>query len=131
MSKGIIQQNKKVLWIHLISLGVLFLGFLLCRYAFFHLHGMKEWPLDLLLFGLAAWLISLLARKQVAPWFTSVGYFAWFWLGVIFNKETVDAHGTRGDMLPFIWLWGFLACIFAGFLLEAILKWWRLLKNRT
>lgn len=133
MSKGVKefwQQNKKVMLMYLVALGVLLLEFFLCRYAFFELHGMKEWPADLLWIGLAALVISLLARKQVAPWLISIGYFVWFWMGVIFNKESVDAHGTRGDTMPFIWLWGFLTCILAGFFVEVIVKWWKLLRNR-
>ena len=129
----LIQQHKKLLLVHLISFGVLFLGTVVCRYAFFGLHELKEWPYDLMRFGIIALVISLLAGKRYVPWVTSVGYFAWFWIGVIFNKETVDAHGTRGYTMPFIWLWGFLACILLGFLLECvigvILKWRRLLKK--
>jgi len=52
MSKGckaLLQQNKEVLLAHLISFGILLLGFVLCRYAFFGLHGMKEWPAPLIL----------------------------------------------------------------------------------
>ncbi len=128
-----LKKHKTLIQVHFISFGVLFLSTILCRYAFFGLHELKEWPYDLMRFGIIALLISLFSGKRYVPWVTSVGYFAWFWIGVIFNKETVDAHGTRGYTMPFIWLWGFLACILLCFLLEVIvgfvLKWWRLLKN--
>ena len=97
MSKGLqnfLQKHKKLFLVHLISLGVLLLGFILCRYAFFGLHGMGEWPFDLLIAGLVALLISLLAGKQNAPWFTSVGYFLGFWMGVLFiQRAMIQAVG--------------------------------------
>ena len=132
MSKGfkaLLQQNKKVLLAHLISLGILLLGFLLCRYAFFGLHGMKEWPIDLFIVGIAAILISLLARKHYVPWFVMVGYILGFWLGVLFHTEGTDPGGGKTDNLWIIWTVVFLGCILAGILCEIWMKWRKLLKK--
>lgn len=132
MSKGLkalVQQNKKVLHVHLISLGLLLLGFVLCRYAFFGLHGMKEWPVDLLWIGLAALLISLLARKQYVPWFTAIGYVLGFLTGVLFHTEGTDPGGGKTDNLWIIWMIVFLGCILAGILCEIWMKWHKLLKK--
>ncbi len=121
-------KQKKLFRVHLISLLALITGCLLCRYVFFWLHGLGEWPFDLLGFGMITWLLSLAFGKQYVPWVIPSSYFLWFWIGVILNKETVDAHGTRGDTMPFIWLWGFLGCILVSFLVESIIKWWKLLR---
>ncbi len=132
MSKGfkaLLQQNKKVLLAHLISLGILLLGFLLCRYAFFGLHGMKEWPIDLFKVGIAAILISLFARKQYVPWFVAGGYILGFWLGVLFHTEGTDPGGGKTDNLWIIWTVVFLGCILAGILCEIWMKWRKLLKK--
>ena len=40
--------------LHLASLCVLCAGYLLCRYVFFAVHGMKQWPACLFLLGLVA-----------------------------------------------------------------------------
>ena len=128
--QGFLEKNKKMLFAHLISLGILLLGLVLCRYVFFNLHGMKEWPFDLLLFGLAALLLSLLARKQYAPWFTSTGYFLGFWIAFIFHTHGFDPAGGKTDNFWGIWMVAFFCCILAGFLFEVVVKWWRLLKNR-
>ena len=128
--KALLQQNKKVLFVQLASLGILLLGFALCRYAFFGLHGMKEWPVDLLLAGLIVHMVSLLARKQYVPWFTSVGYSLGFWLGVIFHMEGFDPGGGRTDNLWQIWTMAFAVCILAGVVLEIVMKWRKLLKKR-
>ena len=123
------QNYKRTLVLHLISFGVLLFGFLLCRYAFFDLHGMKEWPVDLLIVGIVVLLISLLARKQYAPWFTSIGYFFGFWVAVIFHTHGFDPGGGKTDNLWGIWMVTFFVCILAGFLFEVILKWRNLLKK--
>ncbi|MBS6518574.1 MAG: hypothetical protein KH353_10365 [Clostridium sp.] len=39
--------NKKTIMIHVLSLGALCIGFILCRYVFFDIHGMKQWPVIL------------------------------------------------------------------------------------
>jgi len=129
--QNFLQEHKRLLLAHLLSLGVLLTGFVICRYAVFGvIHGMKEWPVDLLLVGLAVHLISLLARKQYAPWFASVGYSLGFWLGAIFHKEGFDQGGGRTDNLWQIWTVVFVLCILAGIVLEIVAKWRRLLKKR-
>ena len=133
MSKGshsFWEKNKRLLMTHLISLGVLLLSFLLCRYAFFHLHGMKEWPVDLLIAGLVVLLLSLFAKKKYVPWFTSIGYLLGFWLGVIFHSEGFDPGGGRTDNLWKIWIVMFAACALAGIVFEIVMKWYRLLKKK-
>lgn len=124
------QKYKRLLLTHLISLGVLLLGFLLCRYAFFDLHGMKEWPVDLFVAGILALLISLFARKQYAPWFTSGGYFLGFLAGTLFHTEGTDPGGGKTDNLWSIWMFVFIVCVLAGFLLEYMLKWRRMLRKK-
>lgn len=134
MSKGfkkVLQSNKKALLAHLICLGILLLGFVLCRYVFFDLHGMKEWPVDLLIAGLTALLISLFARKQYVPWFTAGGYVFGFLLGVLFHTEGTDLGGGKTNNLWIIWTVVFAVCILAGGVIEILLRWARRLKVFT
>lgn len=133
MSKGFksfMKQHKTVLLAHVVSLGIIFLGFLLCRFVFFELHGMKEWPLDLLIAGVVVLGISLLAKKKYFPWFVSGGYYIGFWLGVIFHTEGFDPGGGRTDNLWQIWTVVFAVCILAGVIFEIAMKWRKLLYNR-
>ena len=133
MSKSVSEfwnKYKRGLLTHLISLGVLLLGFLLCRYAFFDLHGMKEWPVDLFIVGIVALLISLFAKKQYAPWFTSLGYLLGFLLGVILHTEGTDPGGGKTDNLWIIWMFTFLGCIVAGLIFETVTKWRRMLRKK-
>lgn len=127
--RKVIQRWKKILPAYVISFGILLLGFILCRYAFFDLHGMKEWPVNLLIAGIVALLISLVVKKQYMPWFISIGYSAGFWLGVLFHTEGYDPGGGKTDNLWGIWAVVFLVCILAGAVFEIIKKWQKLLKK--
>ena len=124
-------KNKKLLLTHGITFGILLIGFLLCRFAFFELHGMREWewPFDLWIAGVVVLLVSLIAKKQFVPWFTSVGYFLGFLAGVIFPTEGVDPGGGRTDNLWQIWTIVFAICILAGVIFEIVMKWRKLLKK--
>lgn len=138
MSKGreiikkVVHANKGVLQIHLLSLGLLLLAFVVCRYVPFGIDGMKEWgwPVDLLLAGIVALLILLIARKKYAPWFIPAGYFLGFLLGVLFYTEGTDPGGGKTDNLWQIWTLAFLAFILIGIVTDTVIKWYRLLKRR-
>ena len=122
-------KNKQMLLLWLYSIGVLLLGFLLCRFVFIGLHGMKEWPVDLLIVGLVVHLISLFIKKRYVPWFASIGYFVGFWAGVLLHKEGIDPGGGTTDNLWQIWTILFLGCILAGVVVEIYLKWRKILKK--
>lgn len=124
------EKNKKLLLTHGISFGILLIGFLMCRFAFFELHGMREWPFDLWIAGVVVILVSLIAKKQLVPWFTTVGYFFGFLAGVIFHTEGVDPGGGRTDNLWQIWTIVFVVGILAGVIFEIVIKWRKLLYNR-
>ena len=124
------KKENKALWNNLISFGILLLGFVLCRFVFFELHGMKEWPLDLWIAGTVVILASLIARKQLVPWFTAVGYLLGFFAGLIFHTEGSDPSGGRTDNLWQIWTVVFAVCILAGIIFEIAMKWRKLLYNR-
>ena len=48
-------MTRKNAVLYLASLCVLCAGYLLCRYVFFEVHGMKQWPACLFLLGLGSW----------------------------------------------------------------------------
>lgn len=124
------EKNKKLLLTHGISFGILLIGFLMCRFVFFELHGMREWPLDLWIAGTVVILASLIARKQLVPWFTAVGYLLGFFAGLIFHTEGSDPGGGRTDNLWQIWTVVFAVCILAGFIFEIVMKWRKQLSKR-
>lgn len=128
--KAVVQQYKTFLFTHVASFGILVFGFVLCRFVFFELHGMKEWPVDLFVAGLVVLFISLLGKKQIVPWFTAGGYLLGFLAGIIFHREGFDPGGGRTDNLWQIWTIIFVVCILAGIVFEIVIKWRKLLKKR-
>ena len=67
-------KNKKNFILHLISLGILCAGYVLTRYVFFDLHGMKAWPLVLFVCGIVVVGISFIEKGKQVPIFTALSY---------------------------------------------------------
>ena len=120
--KEYIAKNKVSLISHAIGLGILMIGFALGRYVFFDVHGMKEFPVALLVLGLAVMLISLLTFKKVLPYFISTGYLMGFVFGFLFQVTKMDANGVSVNNLWVIWAGVYVAFIVVGFLCEALFK---------
>ena len=109
--KAYIANNKVSLINHVISLGILMVGFALGRYVFFDVHGMKEFPVTLFVLGLAVMLISVLTSKKVLPYFISAGYLIGFVFGFLFQVTKMDANGVSVNNLWVIWAGVYVAFI--------------------
>lgn len=116
--KEYILKNKKCLVNHVIALGILLVGFILGRYVFFDVHGMKEFPVVLLVLGLVVMVISVLTTKKILPYFISVGYIIGFVFGFIFQVTKMDANGVSVNNLWVIWAVVYVAFIVLGFICE-------------
>ena len=116
--KEYILKNKKCLVNHVIALGILLVGFILGRYVFFDVHGMKEFPVVLLVLGLVVMVISVLATKKILPYFISMGYIIGFVLGFIFQVTKMDANGVSVNNLWVIWAVVYVTFIVLGFICE-------------
>ena len=96
-------KDKKNIVNHAIALGILLVGFILCRYIFFDIHGMKEFPKVLLILGLVVMAISELLKKKILPYFISSGYIVGFVFGFIFQVTKIDTNGVSVNNLWVIW----------------------------
>ena len=111
-------KDKKHIVHHAIALGILVFGFILCRYIFFDIHGMKEFPEVLLVLGLVVMTISALTKKKILPYFISAGYIVGFVFGFIFQVTKIDANGVSVNNLWVIWAVVNVAFIVAGVICE-------------
>ena len=59
------KDNKRKMQIALLSTGALVIGFVLIRFLLFGLHGMKQWPLILMLLCLAVIIISIAIKAKI------------------------------------------------------------------
>ena len=100
--------------VHLISAAILLVDFLLCRYLFFDLHGMKDWPVFMLGLGIAALVVSFLLKGQHLPLISANGYLAGFVSGLVFRTNGVDPGGGRTNNMWLIWLVVWLVFVLAG-----------------
>ena len=114
-------KEKKNFILHLISFGILRAGYILTRYVFLDLHGMKQWPLTLFICGLIVIGISFIAKAKRVSLFTALSYIAGFAVGVIFQTDGLDAGGTKTNNLWIIWTVVFICTTLVSILAELIL----------
>ena len=110
--------NKKNTILHLLSLGILCVGFVLCRYVFFDIHGMKELPVWLFVVGMVSVAISFFLEGKSTPICTAFAYIAGFIAGVIFQTDGVDAGGGATNNLWIIWVVVFVCLTLVGIICE-------------
>ena len=111
------KRNGKI-W--LISTVILLLSYAVCRYALFEMHGMKQWPLILLIVGGVIFAVSVLARSKYIPLFVSLGYPVAFAVGAVFQRDSVDPGGGATNSLWLIWAVAYLCIIAVGGSVEAV-----------
>ena len=116
-------KHKKNLILHLISLGILGVGYVLTRYIFFDDHGMKQWPLVLFVCGIVIISVSFFAKAKQVPVITALSYIVGFVAGVVFQTDGVDAGGGRTNNLWIIWAVVFVCFTLASILTKLIVIW--------
>lgn len=113
-------NNKNKTAVHFLSAGILCAGFAVIRYFLFDLHGMKQWPLILFIFGIAVIGTAFFANAKRVSLFTALAYSAAFAAGAVFRTEGVDAGGGKTDSLWMIWTIVFACCIAVSLAAEII-----------
>ena len=101
----------------ILSAAILVLSFILCRCVFFDLHGMKDWPVVLLVLGGLVIVAATLFKCKYIPLFTAIGYPLAFIAGVIFQTDYVAASTNN---LWIIWTVAYLCFIAVGVVIEII-----------
>jgi membrane-bound ClpP family serine protease len=96
--------------------------FLLCRFVFFQLHGMKAWPLYLFILGIAVIAVSAFTHSGKVMIGTVVGYMAGFVLAMLLRTDGIDPGGGATNNAWIIWTFSFLLFILAGVVWEVVSK---------
>ncbi len=117
--------------IYFISLCMLCIEFILCRYVFFEIHGMKDWSLILFLFGLFVMVISFLLKARLVSIFTAIAYMVGWIAGIIFQTNDVDLGGGRTNSLWILWTVVFIFSVILSVLIQLIvIKKRKLIKSK-
>ena len=99
------------------ALVALFAEYLLLRYPLLHLHGMKEWPLDLVAAALVISGIAVWVKNSIVPVCAAIGYAAGFAVGYFF--QTSDPIKMTNN-LWIIWTVTTLGFILLGVILSVV-----------
>lgn len=112
-------KKNKILW-SIGIIGILGISYLLCRFIFFDMHGMKQWPSLLAIVGLIIIVIASVLGNRIAALLTVVGYMGGFILAMIFNTDGLDQGGGRSNNAWIIWITVLILFILIGFVLQFI-----------
>ena len=116
------RYQNRILW----ALGAklaLCIGYLLCRYVFWGLHGMDQWPLVLFIFGLIVLVVAAIFDGRRLMVCTVLGYMIGFALGMGFHWDTYRPEwgsGVYTNNRWSIWTLTFLLCIGMGIAWEIV-----------
>ena len=113
---------KKKIIIHLLSLCVLCIGFVLYRYVFFDIHGMKQWPGILFGIGIIALVISFFLDGKITPICIALSYIIGFIVGIIFQTDGIDPGGARTNNLWIIWTVVFICITLVGIIYDKFIS---------
>ena len=111
-------KNRNYRQSALLSIIVLFLGYLLIRYALLDLHSMKDWPTVLFVSCFVVIAICFFTKKTIASFITSISYVIGFALGYIFQSSGVDAGGGTTNNLWIIWTITIFVFVFIAIITE-------------
>lgn len=113
--------KNKILW-GISMIGLLGISYWLCRFSFFEMHGMKQWPNLLAILSIIIIVIATTLGSRIIPVATVVGYMGGFILAMIFNTDGVDPGGGRTNNAWIIWGTVFIFLIVTGIILDFISK---------
>jgi len=105
--------------------AALTISFLLCRYIFFEIHSMMQWPFVLYLLGLVVILVAAVFGGRKIMYSTAWGYLISFMLGMTFNWDTYHPEfdpGVTANNNWSIWLLSFLGFLAMAIIFDIIVK---------
>ena len=112
---------NKILW-GISMIGLLAISYWLCRFVFFGMHGMKQWPNMLAVVAFIIILIGSIGGRYSLSVATNVGYIGGFVLAMILNTDGVDQGGGGTNNAWKIWGTVFVCSILIGIIWGYISK---------
>jgi len=106
--------------IHLLSLCALCAAFLLCRYVFFDLHGMIQWPRLLFILGVVVIALARFSKAKRVSVFTAIAYIGGFLAGLAFQTGGTDPGGGKTNDFWMIWTAVFFCGIVIGIIWDFV-----------
>lgn len=114
--------------IHLLSLGILLLSFLIVCWVLRDAGGYLRLGKYLALFALVILGCSFLMGGRLIPLITASGYLVSFLIAYFFQRDGVDPAGARTNNFSGIFVVAFLLCFVLSFYFESVYAGKRLCK---
>lgn len=96
------------------------IAYLLCRFAFYELHQMKQWTNILAAVGFALLIVAVIFNYRKLSIFATLAYVGGFALAMLFNTDGLDPGGGRTNNAWLIWGIAFVIIILIGVIWEII-----------
>ena len=112
-----IDVKNKILW-GICMTGLLAVSYWLCRFVFYGMHGMKDWPNMLAVVGLIIIVIASIVGNRILSVATVVGYMGGFALAMIFNTDGLDQGGGGTNNAWIIWGCVFILSVIVGLFMD-------------
>ena len=111
---------KRINKTSVVSLLILVISFVVVRYVFFEIHGMKQFPFMLFLPLLLAMIVFCFMKVKIIPVVVSISYPIGFIIADLFQTNGVDAGGGATSNLWIILTVIVMAAIIISVILEII-----------
>ncbi len=113
------KTNGKLIW-GVCTAVCLAVGYWLCRYALFDLHGMKQWPDVLVIVGFVVVLIASAAGLRILAASAALGYPLAFGVAMATFTRGIDQGGGGTNNAWIIWGGVYLLCMVIGIAADII-----------
>ena len=115
-------MKRKNLICGLLSIAGLSISYILCRFVFFDIHSMKQWPTILAIASFVVILLSLIFKNRVTMAMAAAGYLVGFAVGAIFQSHSFDPGGGAISNYWIIWTIVEIVSIVTGVIFDLYIK---------
>lgn len=115
-------MKKNHIKIHLVSLGILALGFAIAKLFQPIPPGFESACKILLVFALAVWVCSVFMGGKIIPFIISSGFLVTFLAAFLFQKDGFDPGGGSINNFWYLWIGLYFGCFVLSLILEAVYK---------
>ena len=116
------KDSRRKVQIHLLFIGILAIGFVLIRYLLFGLHGMRQWPLILMLLCLVVIAVSFVVRAKITSVACSISYIIGFFLAGFFRTNGTDNGDGKINNLWIIWTIIIIVSVIVSAIIECLMS---------
>lgn len=94
--------RNKILWV-LSMIGLLAISYWICRFAFFEMHGMIQWPTILAILSIVTIVSATIFGNRIVSIAPVIGYMGGFIIAMAFSSDTIDPGGGQSNNAWIIW----------------------------